>query len=78
MTPRKCPYGHTIKTSQDRVQGMCRTCRRERDRRRLSDLRAARLVVQTTESLGVEVRYGSTSFTWDEWVNFVTQSNKGV
>lgn len=68
MALQQCPYGHTIKTSEDRVQGMCRACRRERDRKRLSDQRRAAQIVSAMEELGLRVVTPAGTFGLRDWL----------
>ncbi len=68
MTTRHCPYGHTIKTSQDLVQGMCRTCRRERSRKAAQDQRRATKLVSAIETLGLQVVTPTGTFGLRDWL----------
>lgn len=68
MTPRKCPRGHQIKTSQDLVQRQCRRCRNEDNRRRLSDQRRAAQIVSAMEALDLQVVTRTGTFGLRDWL----------
>jgi hypothetical protein len=59
MNTTRCPQGHPIKSQADRTtQGYCRSCKREDDRARHRQHRAAMDAVRVLEAAGFRFDVG--------------------